>query len=67
MIAELNIMTDAWQNFCRRHWGDDTRFLTVKSVNQQLQSYNAYCKDLGEWRVFFATQQALAFFLLKYQ
>jgi hypothetical protein len=66
MNIELDIMTQAWQNFCQTHWGNDTRFLTVQSVNQQLKSHGAHCKDLGEWRVFFTTEKDLSFFLLKY-
>jgi hypothetical protein len=66
MIAELNIMSAAWQNFCSWTWGNNTRDLTVRSVNKQLQPYNAHCQDLGEWRVFFANEEALTFFLLKW-
>jgi hypothetical protein len=66
MIAELDLLSDPWTNFCSRMCGGDTRYLTVKSVNRELKKYNAYCKDLGEWRVFFANQQALSFFVLKW-
>jgi hypothetical protein len=66
MKVELNIISDPWVNFCSKIWGDNTMYLTLDSVNRELEQYNAHCLDLGEWRVFFSNQESLSFFLLKW-
>lgn len=66
MKTELNIMSEAWQNFCREVWHGSTLDLTVDSVNRELEQYNAYCRDLGEWRVYFNDEPSLTYFLLRW-
>lgn len=62
---ELNIFQPVWINFCSGNFRN-SRELTLNNVNKSLSVYDAYVTDLGEWRVFFKSQQGYTMFLLKW-
>ena len=65
MRVELEIFSPAWQNFCTAYTKAG-RSLTLTSVNKLLAPWGGYVKDLGEWFVYFNSEEELTMFILRW-